>query len=91
MSFVHLNFFIDDERFEMSKKIMKKIQNYVFNKNFVVVIDFCEQQNNFRKIYRCIHYDIETKNWKKFDKHVDTRKKIHESSTWIDENSKSEL
>ena len=55
---------------------MKRFQNYVFNQNFVIVIDFCDNNDNFQKIYQCIHHDIETKNWKKLDDHVDIVKKF---------------
>ena len=73
--FSHLKFSTNDERFEISNEIIEKFQNYAFNQKFVVVIDFYDNKNNFRKFYFCIYHDVETQNNRKFDEHVNIAKK----------------
>ena len=65
-----------NEQFEIFEKIIERLQNYTFNQNFVVVIDFCDFKNNFRKYYRCIHHLIEIQNNKKLNEHKNTIENI---------------
>ena len=76
MLFAHLNFSADGEHFEVPKEAFEKLQNYVFSQKFAVVIDSCDSRSNFRKYYYCIYHDIDTQNNRKFDKHVDIKKKF---------------
>ena len=69
---VHLKLSRDDEQFEISKKIIERLQNYAFSQNFVVVTSFCDFKNNFRKYYHCIHHSIEIQNNRKLNEHKNT-------------------
>ena len=74
MFFVYLKSSANDEFFEMSNETFEKFQNYAFNQKFVIVINFCDRNDNFRKYYRCIYHDVKTQNNRKLNEHVDTKK-----------------